>query len=72
MIRREYEIKKIQKLDDVLETLWPTYNKAGSVIPEVSAERSEQDTIAIHSKLPSNEEVIKLCISLEEILFPNK
>jgi len=85
MIGRGYEIKKTQNLDDVLENLLPTYNKADPAVHEVSAEqseaenqrrrqfeaeRSEQDTIAIHSKLPSNEEITKLCISLEEILFP--
>ena len=82
MIKRgEYEIKKIQKLDNVLETLLPTYNKVDPVVHEVTterseavhevtAERSEQDTIAIHSKLPSNEEITTLCIKLEEILFP--
>lgn len=58
MIRQEYKIKKIQKLDNVLESLLPTYN----VDP--------QDTITIHSKLPSNEEITTLCTKLEEILFP--
>ncbi|MBM3242354.1 serine acetyltransferase [Candidatus Poribacteria bacterium] len=59
MIKQGYELKKIQKLDDVLETLLPTYSKA-----------NPRDTIIIHSKLPSNEEITKLCISFEEILFP--
>ena len=59
MIKQEYKIRKIQKLDNVLETLLPTYNEVNT-----------QDTIAIHSKLPSNEEITTLCIKLEEILFP--
>ncbi|MBC8228644.1 serine acetyltransferase [bacterium] len=84
-MKQEYKIQKIQKLNNVLENLLPTYNAGEPVVHEVTAERSEaenqrrrqfeaerseQDTIAIHSRLPSNEEITILCNKLEEILFP--
>lgn len=58
MNEREDEVKKIKSLDFALKSLSPTYNV------------DSRDTMAIHSKLPSNEEVTMLCIKLEEIIFP--